>query len=84
MNTLNSHFRRPSPTSSRNVSNDGQNALVDKLGVSASRSRLPGSHRYHMGIVQQVQVRSSETAVSPNHNMQSAIYNHADPGGRAV
>jgi hypothetical protein len=43
MNRLNSHFLRPSPTYSRDVSGDGQSALVDKLGVSSSRSPLPRS-----------------------------------------
>jgi hypothetical protein len=37
---LNSHFLRQSPTRSRDVSGDGQSALVDKLGVIPSRSRL--------------------------------------------
>jgi len=77
MDRLNSHFLRPSPTRSRDVSGDGQSALVVKLGVSPSRSRLlTGPHRYHPGIVQQAQGRSSETAVSPHHNNQSTIYNH--------
>jgi hypothetical protein len=77
MDRLNSHFFRPSPTSSRDVSGDGQSALVDKLGVTPSRSRLlSGSRRYHPGIVQQAQRRSSETAVSPHHNnLQSTIHN---------
>jgi hypothetical protein len=49
MNRLNSHFLRPS-TSSRDVSGDGQSALVDKLGVSPSRSRmLTRPRRYHWG-----------------------------------
>jgi hypothetical protein len=57
------------------VSGDGQSALVDKLGVSPSRSRLlTGSHRYYPGIVQQAQGRSAETAVSPHHNNQSTVY----------
>jgi hypothetical protein len=34
MNRLNSHFLRPSPIGSRDVSGDGQCTLVDKLGVS--------------------------------------------------
>jgi hypothetical protein len=67
MDRLNSHFLRPSRTLSRDVSGDGQSALVDKLGVSPSRSRLPGPHRYHAGIVQQAQGRSAETAVSPRN-----------------
>jgi hypothetical protein len=61
MNGLNSF---PSPISycSRRVSGDGQSALVVKLGVSPSRSRLlTGSHRYRKGIVQQAQGRSAET-----------------------
>jgi hypothetical protein len=78
MNILNSYFLRPSPTRARDVSGDGQSALVDKLGVSPSRSRLlTGSHRYHPGIVQEVQGRSAETSVSPHHNNQiytSTIY----------
>jgi hypothetical protein len=50
MNRLNSGFLRPSPTRSRDVSGDGQSALVDKLGVSPNRSRLlTGPHRYHPG-----------------------------------
>jgi hypothetical protein len=57
------------------MSDDGLSALVVKLGVSPSRSRLRGPHRYHAGIVQQAQGRSSETAVSPYHNNQSTIYN---------
>jgi hypothetical protein len=66
MNILNSHFLRPSPTRYREVSGDGQSALVDKLGVSPSRSLLlNGSHRYHPGIVQQAQGRSSETVAYP-------------------
>jgi hypothetical protein len=73
--TLNSHFLRPSPTRSRDVSGDSQSALVDKLGVSPIRSRLlTGSHRYHPGIVQQAQGRSAETAVSPHNNNQSTVY----------
>jgi hypothetical protein len=72
MNRLNSHFLRPSPTRSRDVSGDGQSALVVKLGVSLSRSRLhSGSRRYHQGIVQQAQGRSSQTALPPDHNHQS-------------
>jgi hypothetical protein len=43
INRLNSHFLRPSRTRSRDISGDGQSALVDKLGVSSSRSRLPRS-----------------------------------------
>jgi hypothetical protein len=71
MNRRNSHFLHPSPTRSRDVSGDVQSALVDKLGVSPSRSRLlTGPHRYHPGIVQQAQGLSSETAVSPRHNIQ--------------
>jgi hypothetical protein len=75
INRLNSHFLRPSPTRSRDVSSDGQTALVIKLGVSPSRSRLSGPHRYHPGTEQEAQGRSSETAVSPHHNNQSTIYN---------
>jgi hypothetical protein len=71
MDRLSSHFLRPSPTRSA----DGQSALVVKLGVNPSRSRLPGPHRYNSGIVQQAKVRSSETAVTPHRNNQSAIYN---------
>jgi hypothetical protein len=52
MDRLNSHFFRPSRTRSRDVSGDGQSVLVAKLGVSPSRSRLPGPHRYHPGIEQ--------------------------------
>jgi hypothetical protein len=53
MNRLNSHFFPPSSTRSRDVSGDGQSALVDKLAISPSRScLLTGSHRYHLGIVQ--------------------------------
>jgi hypothetical protein len=74
MDRLNFHFLPPYPTRSRDVSGDGQSALVDKLEVSSSRYRLPGPHRYHSGIVQQAQVRSSETAVSTHHNSQSTIY----------
>jgi hypothetical protein len=74
MDRLNSHFLRPSPTRSRAVSGDGESALVVKLGVSPSLSRLlTGSHRYHPGIVQQAQGRSAETAVSPHYNNQSTI-----------
>jgi hypothetical protein len=74
MNRLNSHFLCPSP-GSRAVSGDGQSALVDKLRVSPSRSRLlTGSHRYHSGIVYQAQGYSAETAVSPHHNNQSTMY----------
>jgi hypothetical protein len=72
---LHSHFLRPSPTRSRDVSGDGQSVLVVKLRVSPSRSRLlTGPHRYQPGIVQQAQGRSYETAVSPHHNKLSAIY----------
>jgi hypothetical protein len=74
MHRLNSHLLRLSPTRSRDVSGDGQIALV-KLGLSPSRSRLPGPHRYHSGIVQQAQARSSETVGSPHHNNQSTIHN---------
>jgi hypothetical protein len=75
MNRLNSHFLRSS-TCLRDVSGDGQIALVVKLGVSPSRSRLlTGPYRYHQGIVQQAQGRSAETSVSPHHNNQSTIYN---------
>jgi hypothetical protein len=62
---LNSRFLRPSPTRSRDVSGDGQSALVDKLGDRPSWSRLlTGPHRYHLGL-------SAKTAVSPHHNNQS-------------
>jgi hypothetical protein len=45
MDRLNSYFLRPSPIRARDVSGDAQSALVDKLGVSPSRSRLlTGSH----------------------------------------
>jgi hypothetical protein len=74
MHNLNSHSLRPSPIRSRDVSGDGQSALVVKLGVSRSLSRLPGPYRYHPGIVQQAQGRSAETAVSPHHNIQSTVY----------
>jgi hypothetical protein len=75
MERLNSQFLRPSPTPSRDVSDDGQSALVVKLGVSPSRYRLlTGSHHYHPGIVQQAQGRSAETAVSSHHNYQSTTY----------
>jgi hypothetical protein len=78
MDRLNSHFLRSSPTRLRYVSGDGQSALVVKLGVSPSRSRLlTGPYRYHQGIVQQAQGRSAETSVSPHHNNQSTIYNPA-------
>jgi hypothetical protein len=40
MDSLNYHFLRPSPTRSRDVSGDGQSALVDKLRVSPGRSHL--------------------------------------------
>jgi hypothetical protein len=74
MNRLNSHFLRPSPTRFRDVSGDGQSALVVKLGISPSRSLLLiGPHRYHPRIIQQAQGRSSETAVSPRYN-QSTVY----------
>jgi hypothetical protein len=54
MDRLNYHFLRHLQLAPRVVSGDGQSALVDKLGVSPSRSRLlTGSHRYHPGIVQQ-------------------------------
>jgi hypothetical protein len=43
MDRLNSHFLRPSPNCSRDVSGDGQSALVDKLGFSPSRYHLPRS-----------------------------------------
>jgi hypothetical protein len=72
---LKSHFLRPSPTGSRDVFGDSQSILVDKLGVSPSRSRLlTGPHHDHPGIVQQAQGHSAETAVSPHHNNQSMIY----------
>jgi hypothetical protein len=78
MYRLNSHFLRPS-TGSRDVSGDGQSALVDTLGVSPSRSRLLiGPHRYHPGIVKQAQGRSAERAVSPHHNNQYTIYQSTD------
>jgi hypothetical protein len=71
MNRLNYNFLRPSPTALE-LSGDSQSALVAKLGVSPSRSRLlTGSHRYQPGIVQQAQGRSAETSVSPHHNNQS-------------
>jgi hypothetical protein len=75
MDRLNSHFLRPPTTRSRAVCGKGQRALVDKLGVSCSRSRLPGPYRYYPGIVQQAQGRSAETAVSPQHNNQFTVYN---------
>jgi hypothetical protein len=79
MYSLNSHFLRPSPTAATLVSDDRQSALVGKLRVNPSRSRLlTGPHRYHPGIVQQAQGRSAETAVSPHHNNQYAIYNPYD------
>jgi hypothetical protein len=72
-------FLSPISYCSRDVSGDGQSALVVKLGVSPRRSRLlAGSHRYHPGIVQNAQGRSAETAVSPHHNNQSTIYYNAD------
>jgi hypothetical protein len=81
MDRLNSHFLRPSPTGSRGVSGDGQSALVVKLGVRHSRSRLlTGSHRYHPGIIQQAQGRSAKTAVSPHHNNQSTNNNNMTSG----
>jgi hypothetical protein len=74
MDRLNSHFLRPISYSSRGVSGDGQSALLVKLGVSPIPLRLlTGSHRYHPGIVQQAQLRSAETAVSPHHNYQSTV-----------
>jgi hypothetical protein len=77
MYTLNSHFLRQSPAGSRDVSGFGQSALVDKLGVIPSQSRLlTGPHRYHPGIVRQAQGRSAETVVSPHHNNQSTIYRY--------
>jgi hypothetical protein len=75
MDRLNSHFLRPSPTHSRDVSGDGQSALVIKLGGSPSRSRLPGPHRCHPGTEQQAQGRSCETAVSSHHSNRSTVYN---------
>jgi hypothetical protein len=77
MDELNFHFL-PSPTRSRDVSGDGQTALVDMLGVSPSRARLTGPHRCHPG--DRTLGRSSETAVSPhynNNNNQSTLYNLA-------
>jgi hypothetical protein len=54
MDRLNYHFLRPLQLAPRIVSGDGQSVLVDKLGVSRSRSRLlTGPRRYHPGIVQQ-------------------------------
>jgi hypothetical protein len=77
MNRLNSHFFHSFRTRSRAVSDDGQSALVDKLGVNPNRSRLLiGSHCCHPGIVQHDPGRSAETAVSPHHNNQSTIYNY--------
>jgi hypothetical protein len=70
MNRLNSHFLRLFPTRSRDVSGDGQSTLVDKLGVSPSRSRLlTGPHRYHPG----TQGRSAKTSVSPQHNQSTNL-----------
>jgi hypothetical protein len=50
------HFFRPFPARFREVSSDGQSAVVDKLGIrgiSRSQSRLlTGPHCYHPGIVQ--------------------------------
>jgi hypothetical protein len=66
MNRLNSRLLHPFPTRFRDVSGDGQNALVHMLRVSPSRSRLPGPHRYQPGIVQQAQGRSITTT-----NLQS-------------
>jgi hypothetical protein len=78
MNRLNSHFLRPSPTAPE-VSGDGQSALVDKLEVSPSRTRLlTGSHHYHPGIVKQAQGCSSETTASPHHNNQSKMCKEGD------
>jgi hypothetical protein len=49
MDRLNSHFLRPSPTAPE-VSGDGQSALVVKVGVSPSQSRLLiGSHLLSSG-----------------------------------
>jgi hypothetical protein len=49
-----------------------QSAVVDKLGVSPSQSYLfTGPQPHHLGIVQQAQGRSAETAVSPHHDNQS-------------
>jgi hypothetical protein len=75
----NSHSLLPSATGSRDMSGDGQSALVDKLGVSPSRYRLlTGPHSSYPGIVQQAQSRSAETVVSPHHNNQCTIYIVAD------
>jgi hypothetical protein len=47
-NRLDSHFFAHSPTRSKYVFGDGQSALVNKLGVCRSRSRLLiGPDRYH-------------------------------------
>jgi hypothetical protein len=57
-------------------------ALVVKLGISPSRSRLlTGSHRYHPGIVQPAQGRSAETAVSLHRKNKSTVYPAEPPVG---
>jgi hypothetical protein len=79
MDGLHSHFLRPSPAPYRDDSGDSQSTLVNKLRVSPSRSRIfTGSQRSHPGIVQQVQGRNAETAVSPHQNNQSTFYNDHD------
>jgi hypothetical protein len=50
MDRLNSHFLCPLQLAPSVVSGDGQSALVDKLGVSLSQSRLlTGTHRLSSG-----------------------------------
>jgi hypothetical protein len=75
MDRLNSHFLRPHQLAPRVVSGDGQIALVDKLGVSPSRSRLlNGPHRLSSVEGAIGQGRSAEMAVSPHHNNQCTIF----------
>jgi hypothetical protein len=50
MDRLNSHFLRPLQLAPRVISGDSQSTLVDRLGVSPSRSRLLTSpHRISSG-----------------------------------
>jgi hypothetical protein len=65
---------------SRGVSGDGQSAVVVKLGVSPSRSRLlTCSYRYHRGILQKPEAAVLKRQSYPItiSNLQSTVVLHA-------
>jgi hypothetical protein len=79
-------FHSPIFYCSRGVSGDGQSAVVVKLGVSPSRSRLlTGSYRYHRGILQKPKVavlkRQSYPITISNLQSTMVLHAHISPAG---